>query len=263
MMQLAVPRLESARGARIVSASTDGRQVLFTNSILIGNIFRRSGLKMAGIDEMFVVHGADLAWWTKAPVSIHDSRFIDRVNGWFIGINKFAPEKTMSIMRAVLAELAVSGSIVSADDRNLALHQIQRIDAHLNPPTSSQQQGQLDSRVIAAAGSYWASGHYTKAVQNAYVALITAVAVKINRPDQDGDGLMRHAFSKDSPILVISKVASEQRGYMDLFAGSVLAIRNPLSHTSDEVLSADEARELLGFASYLFRVLDRANPPTS
>jgi uncharacterized protein (TIGR02391 family) len=194
-------------------------------------------------------------------VPIHDSRHIDRVNGWFTGINKFAPEKLMLIMRAVLAELAISGSTVNADDRNLAIRQIQRIDNFLAPPAATQQQPQLDSRVVKAAGSYWASGHYTKAVQNVFVALISAVAAKVNRPDQDGDGLMRHAFSQDSPLLRVSEIGSEQRGYMDLFAGSVLAIRNPLSHTPEEVLSFDEARELLSFASYLFRVLDRAMTP--
>lgn len=244
-----------------MSAPESERRILFTNSILIGNIFRRSGFKLAGIDEMFVTHGADRAWWTKAPVTIHDSRHIDRVNGWFTGINKFAPAKTTRIMRAILAELVVSGSIVSAADRNLALRQMQRLDTYLNPPAPAQQQPQLDQRVIDAAGTYWASGHYTKAVQNVYVALISAVQARIGRPDQDGDGLMRHAFSKDTPLLKISDIPSEQRGYMDLFAGSVLAIRNPLSHTSEEVLTVGEAQELLGFASYLFRALDRAKDP--
>ena len=69
---------------------------------------------------------------------------------------------------------------------------------------------------------------------------------------------MRHAFSVDNPILRISTVKAEQRGYMDLFAGSVLAIRNPLAHSSEEVLTVDDALSLLSFASFLFRALDKA-----
>lgn len=238
------------------------QRIYFTNVILIGNVFRRSLFKTAAIDQMMVTHGADPNWRINAPISIHNSRHIDRVSGWFAGINKFEPSKTLPIMQSVLTELLQSGSTVSYDDRKLVTGQIARIERFLNPPVGPQQQSAYDQRVIDAASGYWQSGHYTKAVQNTYVALIEEVQKRVKRPDLDGDGLMRHVFSQDRPVLRISDVPSEQRGYMDLFAGGVLAIRNPLSHTAIEILSFDDAVSLLTFASFLFRALDRAKVET-
>lgn len=240
-----------------MSTPESGKRIYFTNLILIGKICERSRFKMTGIDELFTTHGADPNWWTKAPIPIHNSRHIDRVSGWLSGITKFAPEKTGPIMLAVLKELKDSGSIVSAEDRRLVSEQIARIETFLGVPPS-ESRARLDQRVLDAAGPYWASRHFTKAVQNTFVALIEAVKAKAEVPDKDGDGLMRHVFSPEKPILRISDIPSEQRGYMDLFAGSVGAIRNPLSHTAQEVLTFEEASERLSLASLLFRVLDKA-----
>jgi hypothetical protein len=50
----------------------------------------------------------------------------------------------------------------------------------------------------------------------------------------------------------------EQKGYQFLFAGSILAIRNPRGHEYALVDSPDTCLDHLGFASQLLRRLEKS-----
>ena len=50
----------------------------------------------------------------------------------------------------------------------------------------------------------------------------------------------------------------EQRGYMDIFAGSMTGIRNPRAHEHDLADEPEVALELLVLANHLMRKLDAA-----
>ena len=104
----------------------------------------------------------------------------------------------------------------------------------------------------------FASRHYGEAVRATFAALVNEVKDKAERQDLDGAQLMTHAFRPNDPILRLSNVADEQQGWMELFKGSVAVIRNPLSHTATSNIDAEEANELLAFASFLFGTLDKA-----
>lgn len=116
----------------------------------------------------------------------------------------------------------------------------------------------LHPRVIEAAGKLYADHHYSDAVRRAFVALINAVRTKSGREAQTDKDAMIQAFKDSAPALRLSQDKNEQQGFMWLFAGATAAIRNPLSHTTEEALDAAEAYECLTFASLLFRYLDRA-----
>ena len=70
---------------------------------------------------------------------------------------------------------------------------------------------------------------------------------------------MQTVFSPRSPKLVISDDSDEQQGFMWLFSGAVMAIRNPKAHRLVEQNDPQRTLEWLSFASVLLRVLDDAH----
>ncbi len=74
---------------------------------------------------------------------------------------------------------------------------------------------------------------------------------------------MMQVFGGDDPKLKINLLSSqserdEQDGYKFLFAGAMLAIRNPRGHEYSVVDSPDECLDHLAFASMLLRRLAEA-----
>jgi uncharacterized protein (TIGR02391 family) len=74
---------------------------------------------------------------------------------------------------------------------------------------------------------------------------------------------MNTVFSPKAPTLKFNNLASdsdrsEQQGMMHLFAGAMLAFRNPRAHqlVSDD---AEKALEIISFLSYLAKSVDTAS----
>jgi uncharacterized protein (TIGR02391 family) len=116
-----------------------------------------------------------------------------------------------------------------------------------------------------AAGSLFATSHYRQAILDAYIALDNAVREK-SQLTGTGTRLMEVAFSPGNPVLKISDSQDEQQGFMALFRGAMLAIRNPKAHSLNGTHDEQRALEWLSFASVLLRNLDEAvlqqpNPP--
>jgi uncharacterized protein (TIGR02391 family) len=112
--------------------------------------------------------------------------------------------------------------------------------------------------VIKHAGKLFADGHYRQAILDTYIALIDQVKSLSGRYDLDGTPLMNTVFSPKTPKLSISSDADEQLGFMWLFAGAVMGVRNPKAHAVTPHPDKQTTLEWLGFASVLFRVLDGA-----
>jgi uncharacterized protein (TIGR02391 family) len=132
------------------------------------------------------------------------------------------------------------------------------LEASIRLSSSESPLGELAPRVVATAGGLYVNRHYDEAVRRAFVALINAVRTQSGRVAKTDRDAMIQAFRDSDPALRLSQDANEQQGFMWLFAGATAAIRNPLSHTTEDVLEAAEAYECLVFASLLFRYLDRA-----
>lgn len=123
----------------------------------------------------------------------------------------------------------------------------------------------LHPQVVAVSRDRFNAKHYADAVEAAFKALNVRVkaAVKgVTGEEHDGASLMRHAFSPKNPVVVLDDLGTEtgrsiQQGYMDIFAGSMMGIRNPKAH---EIIHIDPARAMhhLFLASLLFHKLDEA-----
>jgi uncharacterized protein (TIGR02391 family) len=105
-------------------------------------------------------------------------------------------------------------------------------------------------------------GHYAHAVADAVKALRDLVRAASGRDDLDGVPLMQTVFSAKSPVLRFNDLKDqadqdEQVGFMWLFSGAMMGLRNPRAHSfiNDD---AERALEFIAFVSLLAKLLDRA-----
>jgi uncharacterized protein (TIGR02391 family) len=133
------------------------------------------------------------------------------------------------------------------------------IASQLTPPPISSSLAALHPTIQQAATSLFATGHYRQAILDAYIAVDNAVREKAQLPGS-GTRLMEVAFSPGNPVLKIGNSQDEQQGFMALFRGAMLAIRNPKAHSLNGTHDEQRAFEWLAFASVLLRNLDEAIP---
>ena len=129
---------------------------------------------------------------------------------------------------------------------------------------------QFDIRVTdvglhRACRSLFISGHYTEAVRKAFTYIDNMVRHESGQGEKHGADLMHAVFSANKPLLKVNDLKTrsdwdEQKGYMEMFAGAMSAIRNPRSHEHAFEDSPEVALELLGLANHFMRVLNRATP---
>lgn len=127
----------------------------------------------------------------------------------------------------------------------------------IRPEPAPSTLANLHPIIQQAAGSLYATGHYRQAILDAYIAVDNAVGDKSQLPGS-GTRLMEAAFSPGNPVLKIGDSPEEQQGFMALFRGAMLAIRNPKAHSLGGTQDAQRALEWLSFASVLLRNLDEA-----
>ena len=117
-----------------------------------------------------------------------------------------------------------------------------------------------DMKLCSASRQLFSDGHYARAVEEAFKCLNNEVKAISGIGNRDGASLMREAFSANDPALMLNELQSlsekdEQRGYMDLYAGSMTGIRNPRAHENELQDSPEEALEMLILANHLMRKL--------
>ncbi len=105
--------------------------------------------------------------------------------------------------------------------------------------------------------------HFDSAILEAYKVVIEKIKKKTKIERDGGKGLMSEVFSPTNAVLKLNKLEStsdknEQEGFMHLFIGAVVGIRNPKAH--DLIHQNDPIRtlEYLAFASLLARKVDEA-----
>ena len=148
---------------------------------------------------------------------------------------------------------------------NEAGYELRRVPQTGGVPEPPERFAELvaDSRIQQVSGPLFRDGHYARSVEEAFKLLNNAVKDKSGIANQDGAGLMRSAFSANSPVLRLNAFVSqsdrdEQLGYMDIFAGSMTGIRNPRAHDHQLADEPEVALELLVLANHLMRKLDAA-----
>jgi len=122
----------------------------------------------------------------------------------------------------------------------------------------------LHPEIKKASSKLFLDGHYSEAIFAAFKKINNMVKAKSGRKDLDGVGLMTTVFSKNSPILKLNSLESqtdkdEQEGFMHLFVGAILGIRNPKGH--DEIIQDDPFKtiEYICFASLLAKTIDSSH----
>ena len=105
-------------------------------------------------------------------------------------------------------------------------------------------------------------GHYAQATFEAFKYIDKEVA-RISSSSESGEKLMMTAFNDASPLISLTPRGTvsekdEQRGYRFLFAGAVVAIRNPRGHEYSVSDTPDECLDHLAIASTLLRRLEAA-----
>lgn len=124
----------------------------------------------------------------------------------------------------------------------------------------------LHARIQEVSKQLYIDGHLASAVFEAYKAVVNAVKSVSGLSNLDGKPLMETAFSINNPVIALNPLQTqsdkdEQVGFMFLFSGAALGIRNPKAH--DNVIQKDQKRalEYLLFASLLMERLDERNTP--
>ncbi len=105
-------------------------------------------------------------------------------------------------------------------------------------------------------------GHYSQATFEAF-KFVDKEIQRLSRSSETGFKLMMQVFAEASPVIAITPNSNisekdEQKGYQFLFAGSVLAIRNPRGHEYAIKDSPDLCLDHLCLASILLRRLEQA-----
>ena len=106
------------------------------------------------------------------------------------------------------------------------------------------------------------NGHYAQATFEAFKYIDKLIQV-LSGSSESGVKCVMRVFAGDSPNIVLTpnKTISEkdeQKGFQFLFAGSILAIRNPRGHEISISDSPDTCLDHLALASMLLRRLEEA-----
>ena len=105
-------------------------------------------------------------------------------------------------------------------------------------------------------------GHFAQATFEAF-KFIDKEVQRHSKIKETGYKLMMQAFADKSPAIQLTKMSNdseidEQKGFQFLFAGSVLAIRNPRGHEYGIKDEIDSCLDHLSLASILIRRLEQA-----
>jgi len=106
------------------------------------------------------------------------------------------------------------------------------------------------------------NGHYAQATFEAYKFIDNEIQ-RHSASTETGYKLMMQVFANEAPLIQLTPLHTpsekdEQKGFQFIFAGSILAIRNPRGHKFGIIDSPDKCLDHLSLASMLLRRLEEA-----
>lgn len=132
----------------------------------------------------------------------------------------------------------------------------QREDLNVYRKSNLLPEGQLHPIIAQKVWSLFLRGDYDCAVFQAFKEVEIAVRKAGNHDGQDiGVNLMRKAFGKEGSLTDPNQPSAEQEARLNLFVGAIGSYKNPFSHR-DVSVTAEEAAEMVMFASHLLRIVD-------
>ncbi len=137
----------------------------------------------------------------------------------------------------------------------------------VSPPRTTPQVddfwADLHPAVVRTAKPRFEAQNYADAVEAALKEVNSIIKDHVRRKtgkELDGATLMQTAFSPKAPIIVLDDLTTEsgrnvQQGYMQLYAGAMVGIRNPKAH-ANLTIDAKRAKHHLHIASLLTYCFD-------
>ncbi len=122
--------------------------------------------------------------------------------------------------------------------------------------------------IIRVSKKLYDDGHYANAAEDAFIEINDRVKrlFRILKPNEsnipDGQAVMNTVFSDNSPLVEFCDRSTDtgrniQKGYMQMLAGAMSALRNPKAHSNITITAEDAMRRLL-YASMLMYKIDEA-----
>lgn len=116
--------------------------------------------------------------------------------------------------------------------------------------------------IMTVSQKLFDDGHYSQATFEAFKYIDKEVH-RLSSVNESGYKLMMQALNESSPKIKLTDLASssevdEQTGYKFIFAGAVMAIRNPRGHEYSYHETPSQCLDHLSLASLLKRKLDNA-----
>lgn len=132
----------------------------------------------------------------------------------------------------------------------------QRVEEGLSHPFELRN---IHAKLPSIVRELFDNGHFAQATFEAYKYLDREIQ-RLSSLDESGFKLMMQAFGSDAPMISLTEMANvterdEQKGYQFIFAGSMLAIRNPRGHEHSVDDDPDSCLDHLGLVSMLLRRL--------
>ncbi len=122
--------------------------------------------------------------------------------------------------------------------------------------------------IIRVSRKLYEDGHFSNAAGDAFIEINDRVKrlFQIVKPNEtnipDGQAAMNTVFSDNNPLVEFCDRSTDtgrniQKGYMQMLAGAMSALRNPKAHSNITITAEDAMRHLL-YASMLMYKIDEA-----
>jgi uncharacterized protein (TIGR02391 family) len=215
--------------------------------------------KMRFVNEYRLRHSAlelEKLAESKDFISIHDADFIDIIKRNLkvdVFSFRFSPTAILGVLNAIRTDF-INRMLNIAPQFGDDVQSNNERESNMIYKTIHN----LHPSVQKVAGRLFSDRHYRQAILDTYILLVNKVKEKSGQRDLDGVHLMQKVFSPKNPVIKVSDDPDEQQGFMWLFSGAVMAIRNPKAHRLIEQKDPHRALEWLSFASVLMRILDDA-----
>ena len=125
----------------------------------------------------------------------------------------------------------------------------------------------IHPRIAQVSKKLYFDGSYANAACDAFIEVNDRVKrlFQVIRPGEslpDGDAAMKRVFSTNNPMIEFCDRSSDsgantQKGFMEMLAGAMSALRNPKAHANIQIGQEDAMRRLI-FASMLMYKIDEA-----
>lgn len=130
-------------------------------------------------------------------------------------------------------------------------------------PSSIFDSLDLHREIKRVSAGLFHNAHYAESIEQAYKALDKYVQKKSGRTDLYGKDLMAQVFTPKKPVLALNALQNqseidEQEGFMLIFMGSMVGIRNPKAHEVTQQKDPYRTIEYLTLASLLAKRVDES-----